>query len=132
MSHGVGVVVIGELSKLLPNIFRIQWPKESSKDLVSFKNPAGKINNSNLEMAGLLFLWPCVEVIASDLAHKHIALFSNNLPTVSWVNKMVSGKSRITTQLVRALALWLHIQKTCPLTPVHIFGVENSLTDIPS
>jgi hypothetical protein len=132
LSHGVGVVVIGELSKLLPTVFRIQWPKEISKDLVSFKNPAGKINNSDLEMAGLLFLWPCVEVIALDLAHKHITLFSDNLPTMSWVNKMASGKSCITAQLVRALALCLHIQKTCPLTLVHIFGVGNSLTDIPS
>jgi hypothetical protein len=81
-------VIIRELSELPPTVVRIQWPKEISKDLVSFKNPAGKINDSNLEMAGLLFLWLCVEAIAPDLAHKHIALFSTNSPTVSWVNKM--------------------------------------------
>jgi hypothetical protein len=34
-------------------------------------------------MAGLLFLWLCVEATAPELAHKHIALFSDNLPTVS-------------------------------------------------
>ncbi len=82
-------------------------------------------------MAGLLFLWLCVEAIVPDLAHKHIALFSSNLPTVSWVNKMASRKSHIAAQLVRALALCLNVQKTCPLTPVHIPGVENALTDIP-
>ncbi len=43
---------------------------------------------------------------------------------------MVSQKSHITAQIVRALALCLNIQKICPLTPVHIFGVENALTDI--
>ncbi len=51
-------------------------------DLVLFKNPKVKINNSDLEMAGLLFLWLCVKAIAPDIAHKHIALFSNNSPTV--------------------------------------------------
>jgi hypothetical protein len=131
-SHGVVGVVVGELSELLPTVFRIQWPKEISKDLVLFKNPAGKINNSDLEMAGLLFLWLCVEAIAPDLAHKLIALFSNDLPTVSWVNKMALQKSPIATQLVLALALCLNVQKTCPLTPIHIPGVENALTDIPS
>jgi hypothetical protein len=82
-------------------------------------------------MAGLLLLWLCLEGIAPDLAHKHIALFSNNSPTVSWVNKMASQKSQITAQLVRALALCLNIKQSCPLTPVHIPGIENALTDIP-
>jgi hypothetical protein len=127
-----GGAVIGELSELLPTVFRIQWPKEISKDLVLFKNPAGKINNSDLEMAGLLFLWLCVEAIAPDLAHKHIALFSYNSPTVSWLNKMALQKSCIAAQLVRAFALCLNVQKTCPLTPVHIPGMGNALTDIPS
>jgi hypothetical protein len=85
-----------------------------------------------LEIAGLLFLWLCVEAIAPDLAHKHITLFSDNSPTVSWVNKMVSWKSRITAQLVCVLALRLNIQQTYPLTPVHIPGMENALMGIPS
>ncbi len=83
-------------------------------------------------MVGLLFLWLCMEAIAPDLAHKHITLFSDNSPTVSWVNKMASQKSRIAEQLIRALTLCLNIQKTCSPTPVHIPGMENALTDIPS
>jgi hypothetical protein len=73
-----------------------------------------------------------MEAIAPDLAHKHIVLFSNNLPTVSWANKMASRKTLIAAQFVRAFALHLNIQQTCPLTPVHIPGMENALTDIPS
>jgi hypothetical protein len=83
-------------------------------------------------MAGYLLLWLCLEGIAPDLAHRHIALFSDNSPSVSWVTKMASRTSRVAAQLVRALALRLNIQQTCPLTPVHIPGVENALTDIPS
>jgi hypothetical protein len=131
-SHGVGGVVVGELSELPSTVFCLQWPAEILEDLVLFDNPGGKINNSDLEMAGLLLLWLCLKTIAPNLAHKHIALFSDILPTVSWVNKMASRKSRIAAQLVRALALCLNIKQTCPLTPVHIPGVKNALTDIPS
>ena len=131
-SHGVGGVILGELSDLPPTVFRLQWPEDISTDLVSFENPSGKINNSDLEMAGLLLLWLCLEGTAPDLAHKHVALFSDNSPTVSWVTKMASRKSRVAAQLVRALALRLNISRSCPLTPVHIPGVENALTDIPS
>ena len=131
-SHGVGGVVIGELSGLPPTVFRLQWPDDISSDLVSFDNPSGTINNSDLEMAGLLLLWLCIEGVAPDLAHKHIALFSDNSPTVSWVNKMASKKSKIAAQLVRALALRLNVKQSCPLTLVHIPGIKNALTDIPS
>jgi hypothetical protein len=120
------------MSVLPPTVFCFQWPSDISQDLVSFNNPKGTTNNSDLEMAGLLFLWPFVKAIAPDIAHKHIALFNNNSPTVSWVDRMASQISRITAQLVRALTLWLNIKKMCPLTPVHISGVEKALTDIPS
>ncbi len=117
---------------LPPTVFRFQWPSDISQDLVSFNNRKEKINNSNLEMVGLLFLWLCVKVIAPDIAHKHIALFSDNSPTVSWVDKMALQNLHFAAQLIRALALWLNIKKTCPLTPVHIPSVENALTDIRS
>ena len=99
-SHGVGGVIIGELSELPPTVFRFQWPPEISADIVSSTNPKGRITNSDLEMVGLLLLWLCMEGIALDLAHKHVALFSNNSPAVSWVTKMASKKSCIAAQLV--------------------------------
>ena len=131
-SHGVRGVIIGELLGLPPTVFRFQWPPEISAAIVSSTNPKGRITNSGLEMAGLLLLWLCMEGIASDLAHKHVALFSDNSPTVSWGTKMVSKKSCVAAQLVQALALWLNVKQLCPLTPVHIPGIENVLTDISS
>jgi hypothetical protein len=82
-------------------------------------------------MAGLHFLWLCLEGVVPGIAHKHVVLFSDKLPTVSWVEKMASRKSRIAPRLVRALALRLNVNRTCPLTPVHIPCVENALTDNP-
>jgi hypothetical protein len=104
-SHGVGGVIIGELLELPPTVFHFQWPPEISADIVSSTNPKGRITNSNQEMAGLLLLWLCMEGIAPNLAHKHVALFSDNSHAVSWVTKMASKKSRVAAQLVRALAL---------------------------
>jgi hypothetical protein len=83
-------------------------------------------------MAGLLLLWLCIEGVSLNLSHKHIALFSDNSLMVSWVTKMASKKLRIAAQLVQALALCLNVQQTCLLTPVHIPGIENTLTGIPS
>jgi hypothetical protein len=60
-SHGIRGVIIGELSGLPPTVFRFQWPPEISADIVSSANPRGRITNYNLEMAGLLLLWLCME-----------------------------------------------------------------------
>ena len=62
----------------------------------------------------------------------HAGLFSNNQPTVHWVQRMASKSSDVAGQLLRALALRLKMQKASPLTPMHIAGVENAMTDIPS
>jgi hypothetical protein len=99
-SHGVGGVVLGELSGIPPTVFRFQWPQDITDNLVLFTNPRGSITNSDLEMAGLLLLWLCVERVVPDIAHKHVVLFSDNSPTVSWVEKMSSEKSRIAAKLV--------------------------------
>jgi hypothetical protein len=83
-------------------------------------------------MAGLLLLWLSLEGVAPDMAHKHVALFSDNSPTLSWVAKMASKKSRIAAQLVCALAFRVNLKQACPFTPVHIPRMENALTNIPS
>lgn len=66
------------------------------------------------------------------MRQKHVALFSDNDPTVNWVKRMATKQSRVAAQLVRALALRLKANETCPLTPVHIPGKQNMMTDIPS
>ncbi len=74
-----------------------------------------------------------MEKVCPDLIEKHIALFSDNTPTVSWVTWLTSKKSLVAELLVRALALCLKkMTHTCPLTPLHIAGSQNAMTDIPS
>ena len=129
---GVGGVVLGERERCPPTVFRYEWPNDIKADLVTEKNRNGRITNSDLEMAGLLLLWLVMESVCGSMEKRRVALFSDNDPTVSWVRRLASRHSRVAAQLLRALALRVHKQHACPLTPIHIPGNQNSMTDIPS
>ena len=131
-SFGAGGVVVGEGKAIPPTVFRVQWTKDITDNIVSFNNPKGTITNSDVEMAGLLLLWLAIEGVCTDLTDAHVALFSDNSPTVSWVDRLASRKSKVATQLLRALALRLQITRSSPLTSLHIPGEQNAITDIPS
>jgi hypothetical protein len=130
--QGVGGIIIGENKAVPPTVFRLQWPDDIKADVVSTANPTGSITNSDLEMAGLILLWLVMEQVCTDLDNAHVALFSDNSPTVHWVERLASRHSQVAMQLIRALALRLKIRNASPLTPLHIAGVQNSITDIPS
>ena len=131
-SHGVGGIIVGETESCLPTVFRLQWPTDISNDIKSLSNPTGRITNSDLEMAGLLLLWLVIEATCGNLNERNIALFSDNSPTVSWVSRLTSRQSTVASRLLGALTLRLKHNKCCPLTPMHIKGDENAITDIPS
>jgi hypothetical protein len=125
-SHGVGVIIFGENEACVPAVFRWEWSQEV-KDAYHAK----KISNSNLEMAGLLFLWLVMESVCGNLREKRVALFSNNSPTVGWVQQLATCELLMSAHLIQALALRLKLNRTCQITPLHIAGEENWMTDIP-
>jgi hypothetical protein len=92
----------------------------------------GILTNSDLEMAGLLLLWLIIEEVCPSLKGSYVALFSGNSPTVGWVKRLAAKGSLVAMQLVCALAVRLKAMGASPLTPLHISGVENQMTDIPS
>ncbi|KAL7549582.1 hypothetical protein ACHAWF_012848 [Thalassiosira exigua] len=132
--HGVGgvVVVIGEGAACVPTVFGMTWPEDIKADIVTLDNTHGRITNSDLEMAGLLLLFLIMEEVCLELRHRHVALFSDNSSIVSWVKRMAARGSRVAAQLLRALVLCMSVAKTSPLTPLHIVGTKNAMTDIPS
>jgi len=89
-------------------------------------------NPSAKSPAKLVRVWLMMEHVCGPLAEKRIALFSDNSPTVSWVQRMACRSSLVAEQLIRALALQFNLQKVCPITMLHIAGDQNSMTDIPS
>lgn len=94
-SYSVGGIIIGEKASCPPTVFRVQWPADVTSEVVSFTNPTGRLTNSDLEMAGLLLLWLCIEGVCGPVRQRHVALFSNNSPTVSWVQRMATRQSRV-------------------------------------
>ena len=58
-------------------------------------------------------------------------LFSDNTPTIGWVKRLAVRGSMVEMQIVRALTLQLKKAGASPLTPLHIAGEENAMTDIP-
>jgi hypothetical protein len=121
-----------EISACTPVVFRWEWLDDIKHNIISLTNPTGKLTNSDLEMAGLVILWLVIEGVCLNLRKKRVTLFSNNLPTVSWVARLASKRSLVAEQLVQALALHLKTMHTCPLTPMHIEGIHNKIADIPS
>ena len=130
--QGVGGVIFGENLPCPPTVFRYEWLDDIKRDIVTRTNRRGGITNSDLEMAGLLFTWLVMEEVCGDLGEKRVAVFSDNDPTVSWVKWLASRHSVVAAQLVQAMALRMKLRGACPIMPVHIPGVENSMTDIPS
>jgi len=89
---------------------------------VSEYNPKGRITNSDLEMTGLLLLYLVMGDICNLKSGDHTALFSDNQPTVHWVQHMASKSSDVAGQLLRALALRMKMDGVSPLTPLHVAG----------
>jgi hypothetical protein len=131
-SFGVGRVIVGENRECTPIVFQLQWPPDITANVKSASNPNGMITNSDLEMAGLLLLLLVMEEVVCNLKEANVALFRDNTPTVGWVTHLASRHSTVTAQLIAALALCLKSHQCCPLTPLHIKGDANALTNIPS
>jgi hypothetical protein len=115
-----------------PTVFWLQWPPDITTNVISDATPKGTITNSDLKLAGLVLLWLMMEHACGPLAEKCIASFSNNSPTISWVQQMACCSSLVAEQLIRVLALRFNLQKVCLITMLHIAGDQNSMTDIPS
>jgi hypothetical protein len=116
--------VFGKLSACTPTVFRWQWPNDIRTQLISNENTEGTITNSDLEMAGLLLLWLTMEGVCRPLQEKSVAMFGDNSPSISWVERLASKQSLVAENLAQALALRLKIQRACPLTTIHIAGRE--------
>ena len=129
---GFGGIIIGEDAEVSPTVFRGQWPPDIQSELVSRTNPKGKLSINDLELAGLLLTWLIMEEVCPTLTERNVALFSDNQPSVHWVDRMATRKSAVGAQLLRALTFRLKLNRCCPLTPVHVAGKENSMADVAS
>ncbi|KAL7544864.1 hypothetical protein ACHAWF_008224 [Thalassiosira exigua] len=130
--HGVWGIIVGECEECVPTVFRVEWLEDIKREVVSRSNPRGRLTNSDLKCGGLLILRLVMECVCPCLQRKHSALFSDNDPTVGWVFQMAAKRSVVAMQLLRVLGLRMAKAECSPLTPLHVKGLHNSMTDIPS
>jgi hypothetical protein len=131
--HGVGGIVVGDKKECVPTVFRLEWPDDIKEEILKTNSGnKGNLTNSDLECAGLLLLWLVMEQVCDPKPGAHFALFSDNSPTVSWVNRLAAKGSLVAGELLRALALRMKAKQVSPLTTLHIAGQDNAMTDIPS
>ena len=122
-------------NKSLPHqwVWRLEWPQVIQDKFISSSNLNGTISINDLEMAGLLMGWLVLEqIIPESIQGAHIGLFCDNMSTVAWTQKHSTATSTIAGHLLRALALRQHINKTSPLSTVHIEGIANKMADAAS
>ena len=131
-SHVVGGVIIRKQLPCIPTVFQMEWPEAIRMNLVTQNNPTGLINNSDLEMGGILLLWLIIEKIIFSLQERNVAIYCNKSPSVGWVTCLASESSIIGGRLIHALSLWMKQAHTCPITTLHIPRNENVISNIPS
>ena len=88
--RGIGSVVFGKKLPCTPTVFRMQWPEWVKREIISSSNRTGKLTNSDLEIAGLLLLWLVMEEVCEVKSGDHVSVFSDNQPTVSWIDQLAS------------------------------------------
>ena len=100
---GAGGVWMSTTADYLNTVWRVEWPDEVRLQLVSERNPDGKLSISDLEMAALLLQWLVLEHIAIT-RHRSALTRCDNSPACSWATRM-SPKSVVGARLVRALSV---------------------------
>ena len=91
-------------SNIKPTFWRERFPPDIVDDLVSFDNPTGSINNSQLELAGQL---AHQDILAHQVncAYRTIAPLGDNTSAVAWSHKGSSTTAGPTAYLLRLNSL---------------------------
>jgi hypothetical protein len=125
-STGVGGIWL--LPNWPPIVYRQQWP-----DHINKRYREAKITNSDLELAGVLVAWFILESCTCTLRHAAATIFSDNSPTVSWTQSLMSRSEQPTSaRLLRALAMRARSLESQVPTVLHWAGKNNRPADAAS
>jgi hypothetical protein len=86
-TFGVGGVWFSGRLPLPPTVWRVVWPDDITKNVVSESNPLGTSTNSDLEMASVVLHQLVLERLV-ELRHNRSVIHCDNTPSVSWSTRM--------------------------------------------
>jgi hypothetical protein len=126
-ASSTGVGGIWMLPNWPPIVYWHQWPSH-----IHQRYRATEITNSDLELAGVLVAWLILESCCS-LRHATATVFSDNSPTVSWTQSLMSRSEQPTSaRLLRALAMQARTLESQVPTVPHWAGKNNRPADAAS
>jgi hypothetical protein len=122
---GAGGVLFSE--EFEPVVWRLEWPEE-----IKMLYRQGKINNNDLEMAGIVAQTLVLESLV-PMRHRHSAIWTDNSSAKSWSTKLVpKSDSPHASRLTRALAIRQRRTEAAFPAVEHWAGKDNDLADIAS
>jgi hypothetical protein len=129
---GAGGVWMSGEAGIRPIVWRVHFDHAISSQVVSDKNPRGRLTNSDLEMAAVLMHYMILQQQV-DLRYVRAGVFSDNTPTVAWSKRMADKSQSYTAgRLLRGLAAMQRATRAGPLTVASIAGKTNDMADIAS
>jgi hypothetical protein len=126
---GAGGAWTSGTSRLHPFMWQVEWPSDIREAVCSAHNPTGHITINDLELAGAVLNWLALEAQNLEIKNKHVALFCDNTPTVSWATAFRTSKSSIAGRLLRVLGMRIHASAASSLTTMYIKGQDNIMAD---
>ena len=130
-NEGVGGAWIATNGLFTPTVFRMEWPDEVRREVITWDNPHGKLTNSDLETAGQL-VSQLVREGLGPMRHRTTGALGDNTPTVARGRKWTSSCSQVAGRLLRALAMRRRVTQSGPFLTANIAGVDNELGNVPS
>ena len=91
-------------SNLEPTLWRARFPSHVTSDLVTFENPHGSINNSQLELAGAIAHNDVLQQAVNCTGRTTVPL-GDNIATTAWQHKGSASTSGPTAYLLRINSL---------------------------
>ena len=110
-----------------PVVWRVRFPPDVSSSLRTFNNPAGTINNSELELAGG-FWHDEVAAQCFDVRHRTLKSHTDNLATLFWHRKGSVTTTSPTATLLRQRALHQRFHRYLSLKD-YLPGPLNTMAD---
>ena len=111
-----------------PIVWRVPYPQDIVDCLVTYKNPGGDINNSDLELAGGVFQH-CCAADSYDVREQTVLSCTDNSAGM-W--RMRKGSATCTSPPAHLLRLQAVHQRHHHYVPRHDFvsGVDNDISDV--
>jgi hypothetical protein len=132
-AEGGGGVWFSLVDNMPLTVWQAAFPQDIASEVVSNDNPAGRLTNSDLELAAEIMAVGISLAVALKVKHAPLGTLCDNTPMVSWIDKMASkAKGPTAGCLLQGLVVMLHCNKAGRLTTVHVPSVNNVMANVAS